>query len=418
MKKYDLFEAIQLLKNRIESQEFFLSARSKDTAFSRNRKMPFLDVVCFMLATKRHCIQRELNTYLHQIGKDTVTRQAFRKSRENIRPDVFRELTQEIVKDFEQKDESKATYKGYRLIAIDGSVLSLPNTDVLRERFGVAAGTDPNGAAKAKAILAVDVLNHVVVWNQLYKYTESEITLIHKIIEDIHSSNHYKDSILLLDRGYPSFQLFREMQELDRGYVVRVSSSFIPEINKTFDDDKIITITRKGTSCEVRVVNFILPSGEREQLVTNVFELSYDEIVHLYTLRWGVESVYNTTKHTLILESFTGESITAILQDFYIAVMMLNFAAFAFREQQDILDQHGKGLKHRYKPNKREIISKIKTNFVKLLMAKSRRCRAFRQFVLYKEIQAFAYAHRENRSFSRGSHTRNSLRKPVKKTAL
>lgn len=72
--------------------------------------------------------------------------------------------------------------------------------------------------------------------------------------------------------------------------------------------------------------------------MTNLPEsFTYEEIVSLYAKRWGVETTYHYLKNIELLECFSGESVTAVLQDFYASVLMLNIAALAYREQADIL---------------------------------------------------------------------------------
>jgi hypothetical protein len=56
-----------------------------------------------------------------------ISKQAFSEDRQKISPEAFRILFREIISLFYKAEDLKI-YRGYRLSAIDGSTLELPNT--------------------------------------------------------------------------------------------------------------------------------------------------------------------------------------------------------------------------------------------------------------------------------------------------
>ena len=92
---------MQAFKDHIESEAFLDLARKTQTAFTRLRKMPFCDMIYFITGSKRRCVQHELDEYFKQKGTESMSRQAFAKSRENVRPEAIKYLNESIIADFE-----------------------------------------------------------------------------------------------------------------------------------------------------------------------------------------------------------------------------------------------------------------------------------------------------------------------------
>jgi len=91
-----------------------------------------------------------------------------------------------------------------------------------------------------------------------------------------------QNSIVVMDRGYPSLDLLGKLQRSGLKFVVRCNSVFVSEINTAPIGDSIKTL-KNGLS--VRVIKFFLSSGETETLVANLFDLQEDQFSKLYALR-------------------------------------------------------------------------------------------------------------------------------------
>lgn len=402
MKKLSLFAFTQTVKKIVESDSFLEKARKIETAFTRIRKMPFCDIVYFMFSSARRPLQTELEKYFLQKGSDPVSRQAFSKTRENIRPEALREINDAVVDKFELEDGAIQTYRGYRLLSVDGSIIDLPNSNALRDRFGYSENSTGLTYCKALSMTAFDVLNKLTIFAELYRYDDSEKRRILDIIDDFSQIEYYKKCIWLLDRGYPSFELFHKLESNNQNFVIRVSTQSLKEINNSGCDDQTVTITRKNVSITVRVVNIPLGNGITEKLVTNLYEgFSVADFKDLYARRWGIETNYNFLKNKELLEVFTGKTVTAVFQDYYIGILVLNAAAIAQREQEDIIKINSSNCVHTYIPSKSKLIADIKENWLAMMLAKNPISKVFRQFYLYARIKRFAYADIPGRSFPR-----------------
>jgi hypothetical protein len=73
-------------------------------------------------------------------------------------------------------------------------------------------------------------------------------------------------SILTIDRGYPSLNLFAKLQSSGLKFVARCSTASMPQITGASIGESIVTLKNDVI---VHVIKFELPSGEIETLATN-----------------------------------------------------------------------------------------------------------------------------------------------------
>ena len=91
---------INLLESIITLTEFKEKFRKIGTSFTRNRKLPFAELVFFLINSCKKSLQIEIDNFFDFIGGDMeYSKQAMCKARINILPEGFRELNNVWVKD-------------------------------------------------------------------------------------------------------------------------------------------------------------------------------------------------------------------------------------------------------------------------------------------------------------------------------
>ena len=83
---------------------------------------------------------------------------------------------------------------------------------------------------------------------------------------------------------------------------------------KYFENEETREYAKKN-KIEVRILKYILKTGDEEYLITNLKELSYEEIFKIYGKRWNIETLYNSLKNKLQIEKFTSSKEEIIKQD-------------------------------------------------------------------------------------------------------
>ena len=380
MKIRDRFNNVLLSTNALVGDYLFKCNNRKNvTDFSRDRKMGFKETVFFMLNMVKKSLQIELNNFFETVlNKDnSVTKQAYSEARQKIEPKVFIELNDkanEIV--YEGSYEYKL-WKDYRLTAIDGSVIELPNTETLRKEFGYIENQN-NKVARARASCIYDVLNKIVIKSKIdiYKASERDIAkeLILQMLQDGNQSE-----LILFDRGYPGAAFFSFLIKNGVNFVMRAKVSFSNAIKNAKKPDQIIEIKNGKDTCRVRVLRFTLPSGIEEVLITSLYNGKYtiEDFKELYFKRWGIEIKFDELKNRLEIENFTGTTKIAIEQDFYASIYLSNMIELAKQESDEIIKENNKekDLKHEYKINLNMFVGSLKDKLILMMLEKNNRKR-------------------------------------------
>jgi Transposase DDE domain len=364
-----------------------------------------------MLNFTKKSLQLELDNFVNLVkGAETrITKQAFSEARQKVSPEAFKILFREIVKQYyELNDFNK--YRGYRLLAIDGSTIELQNTEELRNAYGYAENKTVK-IARARVSALYDPENHLLVNAIIARYETDENNLAYQHLEKLLQYGS-KNDLILFDRGYPSKELIAILNRSKINFVMRVSSQFIKEVNQVKSPDEIVEFHYKSQTYRIRVLKFILSSGIEEILVTSLLdpEFSLDDFKTLYFKRWGIETKYDELKHKLQLENFTGEMPIAIEQDFYASMYLSNMAALAKMDSDEEIQEQNeeKNLKYEYQTNTNILIGKLKGNMVLAILAPTNRKRSQIMNRIYKELIRNAIPIRPGRTFPRiFKHTRD-----------
>lgn len=398
----NLLEGIKKSSQLIKDVIFMCETRTKPTHFTRSGKISFQSLILFMLNYTKKSLQIELDGFFKMINDQTITKQAFSKARQKILPIAFIKLADTITTWFYEDDDFK-TYKGYRLMAVDGSILELNNSETLRQAFGYVENQKVK-LARAKSSCLYDIENNMIVTSIIAHYKTSERDLALEHIQKLKLFG-LKNDLILFDRGYPSTKLISHLENNGIKYLMRVSSQFLKVINEAKGEDQIVTVKNAGQLIKIRVLRFILDSGEEETLITNLLDPSFTvkDFKELYFKRWGIETKYDELKNRLQIENFTGDTKIAVEQDFYASIYLSNMAALAKHEADEKISRRNaeKGLKYSCKVNMNILIGKLKDSMVLMLLEDSPRKRTKMFKAIMAEISRNIIPIRPGRSFIR-----------------
>jgi len=311
------------------------------------------------------------------------SKSAFVQCRKKIKPDVFKYLSDNLIEEFyTDNDESIKLWNGFRLLAVDGSRLTLPDTQELEELYGRTKNQSDTGVVQARVSVLYDVLNKFAIDVCLSALSSGEGVL---------ALNHLAFSkagdLIIYDRGYPSFDLIYEHFERGIDFLIRVKSDFSNVVNQFYqsglDTDIVKMYPGKNTKLsdksyckdsfkQVRLVRVELSTQEVEILITSLpDEKKYPTSLfkELYFLRWGIETFYDEIKNKIKVENFSGYSAHSILQDFYAALFVSNVQSLIVGEMNDELAKESKGNKYQYKVNSNLSYGFLKNRIITLFFS-------------------------------------------------
>jgi hypothetical protein len=420
MKKKKCFnEMLIASKILVEDFKFKCSNRISPSYFTRSGKMGFKETILFMLNMINKSLQVELNKFFEDFLKidKAISKQAFSENRQKIHPQVFIDLNNRINEVIYNECKEYELWNGYRLSAIDGTTVELPNTELLRNEFGYAKNQHAKVAvARASASCIFDVKNKIVIKSKIYNFKACERTAAMELILEMKEDNNSFKNLILFDRGYPSQQLISELNDLNIFFVMRLKNNVFKKKINYEKQDQIIEIKYNDKSYNARIVKFNLDSEIEEILITNLFDefISIDDFKKLYFMRWGIEIKYDELKNRLEIENFSGRTRIAIEQDFYASIYLSNMIEMARKDSDErIVDERAdKENKYEYKTNLNILIGSFKDRLIMMFLEENPRKRGKIYTKIMKEVTKSVVPIRPGRQNPRNKNiTRGKYRK-------
>ena len=322
--------------------------------FSRQRKFGFKTLMRFILSLGSNSLGHEIGEFF-EYSEGFPTASAFVQQRKKLSYTAFKYLFHEFNA---RSSVEPALFKGYRLLAIDGSDLSLPyNPDeenVVKNKH--LSSMHLNAAFDVETRQFVDAIVEKGC-------KENECGAACELVDGL-SEQH--PVIIMADRGYENYNLFAHVEERVFDYVIRIkdvgsngmlSGMDLPDTD-TFDITKRIVITRHSTGpaavnpnkykyfskqarfdfienskcpdyeMTIRFVRFKITEDTYESIATSLSEdqFSVDELKEIYGKRWGIETGFREVKYILGLRAVHSKQENSILQEIYARLVMYNFS--------------------------------------------------------------------------------------------
>jgi hypothetical protein len=295
----------------------------------------------------------------------------------------------------------------------------MPDDRSLRDHFG-AMGKEST-AATAQASALYDVFNNILMdaWMEPIKTDERELALRH--IDELCGMPSFDKELILFDRGYASFGLIETLIHRNIRFLMRVRRKFNLSVDQLGEGDHSIFLKQKGhEDIWVRVIKFTLPSGEVETLITDLMDrrMGIKAFRGLYFKRWPIETKYDEIKNKLEVENFSGRTVNAVTQDFFITMYMANVVAIACREAQADVDKarEQKENKYTYHVNVNHAIGVLKDRFILAILEPNRRRRNRKMDQILFLLAEHAVPSRPNRSIPRNPLPRKAKFRHNKKS--
>ena len=125
-------QLVKEIKQALYSETFAKAYRLSSQAFTRNRILTFPMVVLFLMNFLKGSLQDEIDQFFQAIlkldvARRVVTRSAICQARQKLSHKVFIGLLDIVCRLLNRRNDLK-TFRGLRVLAVDGSTLVLPGT--------------------------------------------------------------------------------------------------------------------------------------------------------------------------------------------------------------------------------------------------------------------------------------------------
>ena len=335
----------------------WLFTKNPDTDFTREKKWSFSKIIKFMISMEGKSLKDELYEYF-DYEYETPSNSSFNQRRAQILPETFEFLFREFTNAFERKD---LTYKGYKLIACDGSDLSISLNPNDKTTYFQSQPTD-KGFNQLHLNAFYDLLGRTYtdILIQNGREENEKRTMCDMI--DRYSTND--KVIFIADRGYENYNIFAHTEERGAYYLIRakdidstgiLGAMTLPKSN-SFDTRASITLTTSQTKeikankekykfvpsrstfdylnkdnrfydITFRIVRFPISEESYECIITNLPETDFDstEIKRLYQMRWGIETSFRELKYAIGITQFHAKKTDYIKQEIWTKLLLYNF---------------------------------------------------------------------------------------------
>lgn len=196
---------------------------------------------------------------------------------------------------------------GKRLVAIDGTTLDVADTRANVEEFGrPGTGRGQAGFPQARVVAVAECGTHAVMDAVIGALSAGETTLARELIDRLPA-----DTVLVADRGFYSFDLWRAAQSTGADLLWRVRTNVKPTHLETLEDGTwLATVAptsgpgwRKATPLRVRVIDYEISTDDEHveayRLVTTLLDPDHapvHELVEAYHRRWEIENTFDELK--------------------------------------------------------------------------------------------------------------------------
>ena len=340
------------------SAHYWLYVSDPERNFSRERKLPFEKVLAMLISMGGGSLRNELIDYF-RCSADMASAPAFVQRRAQLLPEALEYLFHR----FTEETAKERLYKGYHLLAADGSDLQI-----------FADPKDPDSYYPGTSGQKHYSMLHINAVYDLLNRTYQDI-LIQKgrkmnenaALVQMTDRSSVSKAILIADRNYEAYNGIAHIEKKGWNYLIRIrdTAGIIHPFQFKADCDldiwKTITLTRKQTNAfkkmkaddparyrclpnsspfdfidlhdnqyydlNVRIVRFPIFEDSYETVITNLpsDEFPPDEIMRLYNLRWGIETSFRELKYTIGLKQPVSKKAEYISQEIIARCIMYNF---------------------------------------------------------------------------------------------
>jgi hypothetical protein len=202
-----------------------------------------------------------------------------------------------------------AFWHGLRLVSMDGSLFDVPDSKANAAAYTRAAGGDRPGPFPQVRLLAlVECGTKAMIGAVFDSFAIGERTLAHRLLVHLRAG-----MLLMADRGFPAYGLWRAAADTGAHLLWRASDSFTLPVDRVLADGTYLSRLNgpRGQRITVRVIEYTVVTATLDEdgvseesselfcLLTTLLDpqaAPARELAELYTARWTSETIFKHIK--------------------------------------------------------------------------------------------------------------------------
>jgi Transposase DDE domain len=259
-----------------------------------------------------------------------VTEEAFVQARARMPLDFWITLALLLADRFEKEHEDTIRWKGFRLLALDGTLVNLPRYKALADHFGTAKNGRGGRIPQARLVMLQFPLARIPYRFVVGPKSQAEKTMAEPLLGHLR-----RDDLLLMDRGFWSYGLFCRIVQQQAFFAIReISQAHLKRIGTLGANDTLVRCAPKDKKWRrlglpeamvLRRIAYQVRGFRPSALITNVTDpnvVSYAEWVGMttkhevgrvldnaiYHRRWEIETSFREVKVSQRMKCLRGRT--------------------------------------------------------------------------------------------------------------
>ena len=347
--------------DKVFNERYKRNILNDDSYFTRiGKKTSFRDTMKTVISFGSDSLPLEMSRYFNDKDILPITKSGFIQSRSKIKPGAFIQVMDLINKAY----PCKKNYKGYRLLAVDGSDLNIAKDkkDDASRKFN---GENTKSSYMLHINCEYDILNDRYIDCVVQKYNQQDENAALVAMSDRYKGDK---AIFIADRYYAAYNNMAHLEEHGHKYLIRskdingatsILKNYFKGKEGEFDEDVSIILTNKYSKkiienkdkykpimtnqtfdyldsdnhfyeMKFRVVRIRIDGNEEEyeSVITNLdrAEFPKEEIKDLYMHRWNIEVSYRHLKYVADLNRTHSVKRDLLMQEIWAKLIMFNIS--------------------------------------------------------------------------------------------
>ena len=284
-------EVLRAIETAIPTDAIKQTIGSTDTQEERRRKLPTQLVMCLVIAMSlwsKDSMRTVLKNIVNGLSQQWIrlaqywrvpSSSSISEARQRVGCRVMSELFHQVVRPLATAQTGGAFLGGLRVMALDGTVLDVPDSKANARVFGYPGSRRGTRAAfpKIRLVLLVEAGTHLIVDALMCPYRIGERARAKKLLRSVTTG-----MLLMWDRGLHSYAMVNATLFQGCHYLGRIPANVKFEVDKVLADGSYVSwiapdgkSKKKGASrIQVRVIEYTIESDGEPQVYRLITSLS------------------------------------------------------------------------------------------------------------------------------------------------
>ena len=229
------------------------------------------------------------------------------EARQRLGSRVMSRLFERVARPLATNQTPGAFLGGLRVMAVDGTVLDVPDSKANARVFGYPASRQGTQSAfpKVRVVMLIEAGTHLIVDALMCPYRIGERVRAKKLLRSVSEG-----MLLMWDRGLHSYAMVQATLATGCEYLGRVPANAKFPVEKVLDDGSYLSLIhpdgkskkKGGSKILVRVIEYTIDSGQGKhsyRLITSLVDIGLFPALLLatqYHQRWEIENTIDEFK--------------------------------------------------------------------------------------------------------------------------